>query len=404
MKDIQDRILVIDALRGFALAGIVLVHFVEQFLGGPIPEEETSIMIQGIPDYIVLGIIQLFFSGKFFALFSILFGLSFYIQMNRAAQKGKPYKLRFIWRLAILMLIGLIHSLFYRGDILTIYVVVGLFLPLFHNVSNKWLLIISGILFLGLGRFLVFALHGSEGFFGLMDFTPNSEFSKDYFKILSEGTIMDVFKDNITNGLLMKIEFQFGTFNRGYLTFAMFLIGMWFGRIQLFENIGRLRNKLKEYMWYALGFSLLSLILMVVQFSQIRQPIEFNNWPAMIAMHTMDLMNLGMTGFILLAFLIVYGGKKGYRLNILAPYGRMALTNYVMQSIIGTFIFFGWGLGMLAQVRNLYTFLFGFVIIVVQIILSKWWISKFYYGPFEWIWRCLTWTKWMPLVRGSTDN
>jgi len=404
MKDIQDRILVIDALRGFALAGIVLVHFVEQFLGGPIPEEETSIMIQGIPDYIVLGIIQLFFSGKFFALFSILFGLSFYIQMNRAAQKGKPYKLRFIWRLAILMLIGLIHSLFYRGDILTIYVVVGLFLPLFHNVSNKWLLIISGILFLGLGRFLVFALHGSEGFFGLMDFTPNSEFSKDYFKILSEGTIMDVFKDNITNGLLMKIEFQFGTFNRGYLTFAMFLIGMWFGRIQLFENIGRLRNKLKEYMWYALGFSLLSLILMVVQFSQIRQPVEFNNWPAMIAMHTMDLMNLGMTGFILLAFLIVYGGKKGYRLNILAPYGRMALTNYVMQSIIGTFIFFGWGLGMLAQVRNLYTFLFGFVIIVVQIILSKWWISKFYYGPFEWIWRCLTWTKWMPLVRGSTDN
>ena len=404
MKDIQDRILVIDALRGFALAGIVLVHFVEQFLGGPIPEEETSIMIQGIPDYIVLGIIQLFFSGKFFALFSILFGLSFYIQMNRAAQKGKPYKLRFIWRLAILMLIGLIHSLFYRGDILTIYVVVGLFLPLFHNVSNKWLLIISGILFLGLGRFLVFALHGSEGFFGLMDFTPNSEFSKDYFKILSEGTIMDVFKDNITNGLLMKIEFQFGTFNRGYLTFAMFLIGMWFGRIQLFENIGRLRNKLKEYMWYALGFSLLSLILMVVQFSQIRQPIEFNNWPAMIAMHTMDLMNLGMTGFILLAFLIVYGGKKGYRLNILAPYGRMALTNYVIQSIIGTFIFFGWGLGMLAQVRNLYTFLFGFVIIVVQIILSKWWISKFYYGPFEWIWRCLTWTKWMPLVRGSTDN
>lgn len=399
MKDIQDRILVIDALRGFALAGIVLVHFVEQFLGGPIPEEETSIMIQGVPDYIVLGVIQLLFSGKFFALFSILFGLSFYIQMNRAAQKGRPYKLRFIWRLAVLMLIGLIHSLFYRGDILTIYVVVGLFLPLFHNVSNKWLLIISGILFLGLGRFLVFALHGNEGFFGLMDFTPNSQFSKDYFKILSEGSIIDVFKDNITNGLLMKIEYQFGTFNRGYLTFAMFLVGMWFGRIQLFENIDRLRNRLKDYMWYALGFSILSLILMVVQFSQIPQPVEFNSWPTMIAMHTMDLMNLGMTGFILLAFLVVYSGKKGYRLNILAPYGRTALTNYVMQSIIGTFIFFGWGLGMLAQVRNLYTFLFGFLTIVFQIILSRWWIGKFYYGPFEWIWRCLTWMQWMPMVR-----
>lgn len=399
MKDIQERISVIDALRGFSLAGIVLVHFVEQFLGGPIPEGETSIMIQGVPDYIVLGFLQIFLSGKFFALFSILFGLSFYIQMNRAAQKGKAYKARFIWRLIILMVIGLFHSLFYRGDILTVYAVVGLVLPLFHSVPNRWLLIIAGLLFFGLGRFSVFAIHGSEGFFGLMDFTPDSEFSKDYFKILAEGSIWDVFRDNITNGLLMKIEFQFGIFNRGYLTLGLFLVGMWFGRIQLFERFGKRRNKLKEYMWYTLGFSILCLILVVVQFSQIPQPVDFATWQTMIAMHTMDLMNLGMTAFILIAFLVIYSGKKGFRLNVLAPYGRTALTNYVLQSIIGTFIFYGWGLGMLAQVRNLYTFLFGFVIIAVQILISKWWMSKFYYGPFEWIWRCLTWWKWMPMVR-----
>ena len=138
MKIQRDRIAIIDAFRGFALAGIVLVHFVEQFIGGPIPEEETSQMLQGVPDYIVLVILQLFLSGKFFALFSILFGLSFYIQMSRTAAKGKKYKLRFLWRLAILMMIGLVHSLFYRGDILTIYAFIGLFLPFFHDVSNKW--------------------------------------------------------------------------------------------------------------------------------------------------------------------------------------------------------------------------------------------------------------------------
>lgn len=244
MKIQRDRIAIIDAFRGFALAGIVLVHFVEQFIGGPIPEEETSQMLQGVPDYIVLVILQLFLSGKFFALFSILFGLSFYIQMSRAAAKGKKYKLRFLWRLAILMMIGLVHSLFYRGDILTIYAFIGLFLPFFHDVSNKWILGIAGLLFLGLGRFTVFALHGSDGFFGLMDFDPNSEFSKEYFKILSEGTIWDVFRDNITNGLLMKIEFQFGIFNRGYLTLGLFLVGMWLGRIQLFERVRELRRKL----------------------------------------------------------------------------------------------------------------------------------------------------------------
>jgi len=395
----NNRIVVVDALRGFALAGIVLVHFVEQFLGGPIPQEETGVMLQGIPDYIIMGILQIFFIGKFFALFSILFGLSFYIQMESAATRGQPYMLRFLWRLIILLVIGLFHSLFYRGDILTVYVAVGLFLPLFYRLSNKWILSISCILLFGIGRFLIFGLHGSEGFFGLMEFEQDSEFSKAYFRILKEGTLLRVFHDNITNGLLMKIEYQFGIFNRGYLTFALFLVGMLLGRIQLFTRLKELQRKLKEYMWYSLGFGLVCLVLVAVLFSQASQPINFDSWYIMIALHTMDLMNLGLTGFIMIGFLLIYIGKRGHWLTILAPYGRMALTNYVCQSLIGTFIYYGWGLNLLAEVRNLYTFLFGFLIIAFQVIISKWWLTKFYYGPLEWLWRCLTWWKWMPFVR-----
>ena len=395
----NNRIVVVDALRGFALAGIVLVHFVEQFLGGPIPQEETGVMLQGIPDYIIMGILQIFFIGKFFALFSILFGLSFYIQMESAATRGQPYMLRFLWRLIILLVIGLFHSLFYRGDILTVYVAVGLFLPLFYRLSNKWILSISCILLFGIGRFLIFGLHGSEGFFGLMEFEQDSEFSKAYFRILKEGTLLQVFHDNITNGLLMKIEYQFGIFNRGYLTFALFLVGMLLGRIQLFTRLKELQRKLKEYMWYSLGFGLVCLVLVAVLFSQASQPINFDSWYIMIALHTMDLMNLGLTGFIMIGFLLIYIGKRGHWLTILAPYGRMALTNYVCQSLIGTFIYYGWGLNLLAEVRNLYTFLFGFLIIAFQVIISKWWLTKFYYGPLEWLWRCLTWWKWMPFVR-----
>ena len=395
----NNRIVVVDALRGFALAGIVLVHFVEQFLGGPIPQEETGVMLQGIPDYIIMGILQIFFIGKFFALFSILFGLSFYIQMESAATRGQPYMLRFLWRLIILLVIGLFHSLFYRGDILTVYVAVGLFLPLFYRLSNKWILSISCILLFGIGRFLIFGLHGSEGFFGLMEFEQDSEFSKAYFRILKEGTLLQVFHDNITNGLLMKIEYQFGIFNRGYLTFALFLVGMLLGRIQLFTRLKELQRKLKEYMWYSLGFGLVCLVLVAVLFSQASQPINFDSWYIMIALHTMDLMNLGLTGFIMIGFLLIYIRKRGHWLTILAPYGRMALTNYVCQSLIGTFIYYGWGLNLLAEVRNLYTFLFGFLIIAFQVIISKWWLTKFYYGPLEWLWRCLTWWKWMPFVR-----
>ncbi len=395
----NERLIVVDALRGFALAGIVFVHFVEQFLGGPIPQDETTIMLHGIPDYIVMGIIQLLFSGKFFALFSLLFGLSFYIQMEGAAQKGQKYKLRFLWRLIILLFIGLFHSLFYRGDILTVYVVVGILLPAFYTVPNRWILIIAGLLFLGFGRFLIFTLHGSEGFFGVIDFEQDSEFSKAYFNILKNGTILDVFRDNMTNGLLMKIEYQLGIFNRGYLTLGMFLVGMWFGRIHLFQNIHGWRHKIQNFMWYSLGFGLVSFVGMGVIFSQMVQPVNFDTWQMMFGLEFMDLGNLGLTGFILSGFLILYNGKMQSRLAILAPYGRMALTNYVCQSLIGTFIYYGWGLNFLAEVRNLYTFLFGFVIIAIQVLISKWWLARFHYGPLEWLWRCLTWWKWMPMVR-----
>ena len=108
MSQNNPRILSVDAFRGFALAGIVLVHFVEQFVAGQIPEDQMPHFLQGIPDYIVSGLLQIFFTGKFFALFSILFGLSFYIQMDSAAKKGKDYRWRFIWRLLILLAIGLL--------------------------------------------------------------------------------------------------------------------------------------------------------------------------------------------------------------------------------------------------------------------------------------------------------
>lgn len=399
MTKSSDRILVIDALRGFALAGIVLVHFVEQFIGGPVPPEESTKMLQGIPDYVVVAIIQLFFSGKFFALFSILFGLSFYIQMDNSAKKGKDYRLRFIWRLLILFVIGIFHSLFYRGDILTVYVVVGLLLPLFYHLSNRWILGIVGVLFLGLGRFVVFSIMGADSFFGIMDFDPESPYTKAYFHILKNGSLLDVFRDNITNGLLMKIEFQFGVFERGYLTLGFFLIGMWFGRIRLFERINELKPVIKNIMWYSLGFSFVCILLVMVQFSQIAQPPDFSHWNTMFAMHTMDLANIGLTGFILAGFLVIYTSKKGYRLNMLAPYGRTALTNYVSQSLVGTFIFYGWGLGFIAELRNSYTFLIAIFVLIIQLMISTWWMKKFYYGPFEWIWRCLTWWKIMPMIR-----
>ena len=161
----KNRIEIIDALRGFSLAGIVLVHVVENYVGAPTPENTMQLTHQGIADNILDGFIFLFLRGKFFALFSFLFGLSFFIQMDRANAKGSDFRLRFLWRLFILLAIGFLHHLFYRGDILTIYAVLGIFLIPFYKMSNKWILGVAAILFLGLGRYIVFVLTNGDNLF-----------------------------------------------------------------------------------------------------------------------------------------------------------------------------------------------------------------------------------------------
>jgi uncharacterized protein len=140
----KKRFQIIDALRGFALAGIVIVHMVENYLGAPASETAMAATHQGIADNVVDGFIYLFLRGKFFALFSFLFGLSFYIQMNNADKRGSSLNGRFLWRLLLLFLIGYLHHLFYRGDILTIYALLGIFLIPFHRMRNSIVMAVIG--------------------------------------------------------------------------------------------------------------------------------------------------------------------------------------------------------------------------------------------------------------------
>ncbi len=201
---VKNRIISIDALRGFALAGVALVHMVEQYIAGPHPEGFME-GVNGIPDQIIQGIIGIFFTGKFFALFSILFGLSFSIQMESAQNKGQKFSGRFIWRAALLFIIGYIHQLFYRGDILTIYAVLAPFIIPFYRVSSKWLLITAGLIFLGIPRFIAFAVFGAESVTGVHPMMDNNhELVRNYMDTIANGSLSEVFYLNATYGMLTK--------------------------------------------------------------------------------------------------------------------------------------------------------------------------------------------------------
>lgn len=392
-----NRITIVDALRGFALAGIVICHVVENYIGSVPTAEFNDAVHQGLIDDIVDGFIGFFLRGKFIALFSFLFGLSFFIQMDNAQTKGKRFGTRFLWRLILLFAIGFVHSLFYRGDILTVYAILGIFLIPFYNVSNKWLLGIAALLFMGLARFLLFASIGGEGVFTNFDNNPESPKVLAYYDTLKNGTLLDVFATNATQGHIDKAEFQYGVFGRGYFTFAFFLVGLFVGRSGFFKRYKEEPKLMKKILVYSLIALVVSFGIMAGGFISMGTNFNLQSWNAMIGLTGMDMSNAAMTIIYIVLFAMWFKKSKGEKLLLkFAPYGRMALTNYVLQSIIFTFVFFGWGFGLIGELRQVYTFLLALLFIALQMLVSKWWMQYFKYGPLEWLWRSLTFFKIFP--------
>ena len=400
---VSKRIVSVDALRGFALAGVALVHMVEQYVAGPFPEGYME-GVNGLPDQILQGFLQIFITGKFFALFSILFGLSFSIQMDSAAGKGMNFSGRFLWRAALLMAIGLVHQMFYRGDILTIYAMLAPFLIPFYRIPSKWLLITAGIIFLGVPRLLVFVILGPQGIFAphpMME--TDNEYITQYFDTITNGSLLEVFQLNLTYGMQTKMDFQLSFFGRFYATFAYFLVGLWLGRTGVFRNLASYNKKIKDVLLWSVAALLISIVLVVVTFATATQPIDFSSWTFALGMNFMDWFNIAMTTIILCGFLMLYQRQKWERrLAFFAPYGRMALTNYFLQSVIGTAILFGWGLGQMGHLRSSYLLLLGIAVIVLQTLFSKLWLKRFRFGPLEWLWRCGTYLRWQRFLR--TDS
>lgn len=400
----SSRIEIIDALRGIALAGIVLCHMVENYIGARAPQSFYEAVSVGPLDQVVDGLLNFFFRGKFIALFSFLFGLSFFIQMKNGVKKGVAFGGRFLWRLVLLFIIGYVHSLFYRGDILTIYAILGIFLIPFYKVDTKWVLAFSAVLFLGLGRYLVFFLtQGEHLFLNIDPMDPNAPNVLAYYNTLKTGSIWEVFQTNAWEGHLDKMNFQYGIFGRGYFTFAFFLIGLYIGRIGFFKRFKTDKKLTKRVLVGSVVLLLIGFGVTALAFISMGPEAKLDNWIAMIGLSGMDIANLAMTLIYISLFVILYRKTRMERwLLKFAPYGRMALTNYFFQSLFGGLLLYGWGFGYLGELTSTYTFLLALLFIAFQVWASKLWLRRFHYGPLEWAWRSMTFFKIFPLKK--TDS
>src|SRR5690606_34954135 len=144
------------------------------------------------------------------------------------------------------------------------------------------------------------------------------------------------------------------------------------------------KRAMKKILLWSLGGAVLSYLLLFACASQMAQPMDLATWPAVLVFTFYDLGNIALTAFLICGFLLLYLRRPSGILGRLAPYGRMALTNYLLQTVAGTFIFYGWGLGLLGELHDWQTLLLSFVFVVAQVKLSIWWLTHFNYGPAEW--------------------
>ena len=391
------RIEQIDALRGFALFGILMTHMFEGYLASLTPPQYANFTIHYPVDGFFQFVIQNFFIGKFYSIFSLLFGLSFYLILGR---KKDASSWRFAWRLVLLFMIGFLHHIHYRGDFLTVYAVFGMVLILFRHVPDNIILVIG--LFLAfngpmvISKAMVFVTPPVVQAVQVEDKHPESaevlparknpvEMAIAYYQLILDGEYRALVRSNATIGLQNKVNFlKFS--GRGWVIPGLFLLGLWIGRKGLHEKLDDL--PLKRIVIWAL---LIGLPLMAVNYlSRQHAGNDLLSYLGFAALHASNVfIPLAYIGTVLL---LINMEGPGRFMNRLVPVGRMGLSVYVMQSLMGVFIFYGYGFNQLLSMSGTLSLGVGVLIFASLTGFSHWWFRRYKFGPLEWIWR--SGTKW----------
>jgi uncharacterized protein len=299
----NNRIEVIDALRGFALLGIIITHCAGQYLSGPTPPSAGTLNLFSPLDKFFGEFLGYLTFGKFFTIFSFLFGLSFAIQMDTTSKTGRSFVGKTVWRLAILFLIGFIHSMFYSGDILMIYAILGLFLILFRNANNRVLVIVGMLLVFNAPLFIgrissQFAPPPTKeqieaGKVGGQAFMKQAE---KQFQIKQSGTIREVVNMNLRGGLMGTLGFQIFT-GRLFITLGLFLLGLWAGRKRIFIDNAQNRLFFTNLLRWSLVIALISTLSFILMGGiKMFEPVQ--NWTSFIKASMADVHQISLSAFL----------------------------------------------------------------------------------------------------------
>jgi len=400
------RVTVLDALRGFSLLGVILMHMLQHYSISPGSGSLETKPLFPYSDEVIGWIGQNIISGKFINVFAFLFGLSFFIQMDRAARKGIDFRKRFVWRMVILLAIGQIGNMFYSGEIISLYAVYGVLLVILYNVRGWILMLIFSLILIGTPRVLQVSYDKmvKTEQSGIRAGTGAATHKQVYRMPVKQEkpSFINSVKHNFTAGLQSKLNYQFGMFGRGYLTFALFILGLVVGRTGFFEkvNVSAKRNLIlfaAFVLVYAVAVTVISLSTPANLFALLRsgEPIPLS---LLFIMALNDIATVALSCTLVMGFIMLYKTKRfGKYLDMLSPYGRMGLTNYEVQSVIGCFMFSMWSFGsFFGRMGATELFVTGILIYIIQLLFSRYWLKLYLYGPLEWLWRSATYRELQP--------
>ena len=395
----KERILYLDILRGIAILFIFLANI--KVLSGAyfMSDADKQSMNTAILDHILDVLSFLFVDGKFYSVFSILFGIGFAVQYQRMKKDDRVFVPFFRKRMTGLLLIGGIHLfLIWLGDILTLYALLGFLLISFRHFTNKKLLIWAGILlFMPVVHWFIMYLTStfypaylSEKFFE----RAGSDFSLPaYFTITSFRQWIEI---NLNMPLLRLSRILME--GRAFKVLALFLIGMYAGR-QILENdlLSNTRLLKKIMLWGLLIGLPMNLLRTWVQFGS-----EHEGAISDFLGYFLNFMALTPMALAYCAIVALMLTRRKAWLNGFAAIGRTALSNYLFQTIISISFFYGIGLGFAFSYGFSYSVLFVLVVFALQILFSTLWLRHFRFGPVEWIWRQLTYGKVISLKKSKS--
>ena len=377
----NQRVEFVDAIRGFALFGILLVNMTLIQFGFFTSEKPNYIF--GKLDEGANWFIQFFGTHNFMSLFSFLFGLSIILLQKSIIEKGKKFFPTYIRRILILLLLGYIHgTIVWEGDILFAYGVIGIFLMIFINRKPKTLLIWALILL----ALIMFASYQSESTSNPYDdFAPYTE--KEH-KIHKTGNYIDHVNFRLTESPFdyMGIDGVFGLVFVSIFAIIfmspLFLLGMYVGKKGWLFEVDNHIPAVKK-IWFVTGLFSFTIKTLAM----------FLKHPLLIMLQD-GLTPVTMTFFYGSTIILLFHYKKASRLlTYMANMGKMSVSNYLAQSIIATTIFYAYGFGLYGKIGYFFGILLTIGIYTIQLFISTYWLQKYRMGPVEYVWRLGTYLE-----------